>query len=480
MVSRLSIACFLCWQLLCGSLGAQSSLTIEVVDPNPELLSESGEFIGGATPEIVDRLAGNLPARSGVIADGVSLILLRVATTNAVTYSLSPALGDLRTLDAMPVSARKLTVTPTSASDGTSWTFIIYVPPNDLPGAALNKSVTISAREPGRSGKVSLGVTAPPVLLVHGVWSSSATWDDLRQFLIGRGFEFCDSADCVVNYGPIQPAPSFDPLAVGPENEFAVDQLIRATTNTLNALREEGIAAAQVDVVAHSLGGLIARSRVVQPGAERAYRRRDNFGRGDFHKLITIGTPHRGTSIANFLIANRDATSSFFDGATLEDYLATTGHPIGPAIEQMQTNSAALEHLGATPGVPSHAVIGIAPAHSHTEDLLNTLPAALGYFISFDSLLGGNGAHDVLVPRSSQAGGLPRSATTLVRGVVHADLDGRDTGETESKALGRRIAQLLVTRSDSRRFGNFTAGPTNAAARLAESFRNGVIADPEH
>lgn len=478
MLGRFSIAWLLCWRMLSCVVEAQDPLVIEVVDPNPELLSESGAFIDSAAPDYADRLAGHLSSRRGAVADGVSLLLLRAATTNALTWSLSPALGTLRTLDAAPINAHKLTVTPRRASNGTSWAFAVYVPPNDLPGAAITRTVTISARETARSSSVPLQVTAPPVLLVHGVWSSSATWNGLRDFLAARGFRFCDSADCVVNYGATQPAPSFDPRASDPEDQFAVDQLILATTSTLNAFREDGIAAAQVDVVAHSLGGLLARSRVVQSGAERAYRRRDNFGRGDYHKLITIGTPHRGTPVANFLIANRAVTSSFFDGATLEEYLAGTGHPIGPAIEQMQTNSVALEHLGATPDVASHAIIGIAPSQSHTEDLLNMLPAALGYFISFDSLLGGNGAHDVLVPRSSQAGGLPRRATTTVRGIVHADLDGRDTGETESKALWRRIAQLLVTRSDSRRFGNFTSVP--ATAQAEDILTNSVIADPEH
>jgi pimeloyl-ACP methyl ester carboxylesterase len=320
----------------------------------------------------------------------------------------------------------------------------------------LRKSITISAQDGTRTSSTAVRLEAPPVILVHGVWSDNSTWNGLREFLTARGFRFCESAECIVNYGASQPAPSFDPLSMDPGAQFAVDQLIQATTNSLNAWRAEGIAAAQVDVVAHSLGGLIARSRVAQPDGARAYRRRENFGRGDFHKLITIGTPHFGTPVANFLIANRQARSQFFDGATLEEYLAATGHPMGPAIEQMQTNSAALAHLGTT-DVASHAIVGLAPARSHTEELLNMLPGALGYFLSFDSLLGGNGVHDALVSRSSQGGGLPRAATTLVRGTVHADLDGRDTGETESHAIWRRVLKLLATPGESRRFGKFLA-----------------------
>ena len=432
------------------------------------------------TAEAVDAYAAPLPQRGAVVADGLSVLLFRMRASNAVTFSLSPPLGTLRAVGFVAGDSHALTISPRLASDGTPWAFMLYVPPNDLPGRRVRKPIRIFARDGEHRSSVALNIEAPPVILVHGVWSDSSTWNGLREFLAAREFRFCESVACIVNFGPTQPAPSFDPLAPEPEHQLAVNELIRATTNALNAFRAEGIAVAQVDVVAHSLGGLIARSRVAQTANDRAYLRRDNFGRGDFHKLITIGTPHRGTPVANFLIANRQVRSSFFEGATLEEYLASTGRPVGPAIEQMQTNSAALAHLGATTGVAAHAIVGIAPGRSYTEETLNRLPGALGYFLSFDSLLGGNQANDVLVPRISQEGGLPRSAVTRVRGVVHADLDGRDTGETESRAIWRRVVRLLLAPSDSRRFGNFTAVPANAAPSSGASVESSRPADSEH
>src|SRR4030095_14967299 len=127
------------------------------------------------------------------------------------------------------------------------------------------------AREGTRRAPVSLRLESPPVLLVHGLWSDSSTWNGLSDFLGRRGFNLCESAGCVVNYGATQPAPSFDPWATEPENQLAVNHLVKATTNALNSLRSDGIAVTQVDVVAHSLGGLIARARVALPDAERAY-----------------------------------------------------------------------------------------------------------------------------------------------------------------------------------------------------------------
>jgi pimeloyl-ACP methyl ester carboxylesterase len=244
--------------------------------------------------------------------------------------------------------------------------------------------------------------------------------------------------------------------------------LITATTNVLNAVRRDGIAAAQVDVVAHSLGGLIARSRAALRDAERAYLRPENFQRGDFHKLISVGTPHRGTPVADFLISNRCVRSSFFQGRTLEEYFASIGRPFGRAIEELRTVSPAITNVGATTGIRSHAIVGIAPGKSPTEGLLSSLPRALGYSLTLDDLLGGNRNHDTIVPRSSQAGGLPRSAVTLARGTVHADVDVRDTGETESRFIRRRIAQLLRAPAASKIFGNFTALETNAVAIVSQ------------
>jgi pimeloyl-ACP methyl ester carboxylesterase len=433
-----------------------ADLTVEVVDPNPSLLDDGGAIMAADEPLEFDRFAGDLPSRNGIASDGVSLLLLRVRSSNAVTFTLSPRIGTLWSLDGATNGA-SVTVQPVSASDGTAWTFALYVAPDDLPGARTRRDVTISARAGADSATARIAVQNPPVVLVHGLWSNSSTWDGLKQFLIKRGFPVCEDVDCTVNYGITQPAPSFDPLAPEPENQFAINQLIRATTNTLNTLRRDGIAVAQVDVVAHSMGGLLARARVVLRDPDRLYRRRENFRQGDFHKLITIGTAHRGTPVADFLVTNRNVHVPSFGGVTLAEYLTTLGYPIGPAVFQMQTQSAALTNLGATVGVPSHAIIGIAPARSRTEKLLDSLALALGLFFTDDDLLGGNGHHDTIARRESQAGGLSGSAITLVRGTVHSDVDSRDVGETESRRIWNRVAQLLRASSQARSFGNFTA-----------------------
>jgi len=112
-------------------------------------------------------------------------------------------------------------------------------------------------------------VAAPgrrPLLLVHGVGVNDGVWFALRRNLSRRSL----GPVYTINYGP--------PLA---GIEHFAGQL---------AARIEAICAVtgaeRVALIAHSMGGLVAR----------AYLRR--FGAARVEQLITIGTPHHGSMLA--------------------------------------------------------------------------------------------------------------------------------------------------------------------------------------
>jgi pimeloyl-ACP methyl ester carboxylesterase len=73
----------------------------------------------------------------------------------------------------------------------------------------------------------------------------------------------------------------------------------------------QAAAAAQADVVAHSMGGLVARQISTLP----QYTGQASFGAGNIHKLITIATPHYGSPFA---------TQALMD-PWIEDHFATDG-----------------------------------------------------------------------------------------------------------------------------------------------------------
>ena len=105
-----------------------------------------------------------------------------------------------------------------------------------------------------------------PVVLIHGVLVNDGVWIVLRRFLVRQ----VKAAVYTINYGP--------PLA---DIERFAEQLA-ARIDTICGVT----GAERVVLVAHSMGGLVAR----------AYLRR--FGAGRVASLITVATPHHGSMLA--------------------------------------------------------------------------------------------------------------------------------------------------------------------------------------
>lgn len=105
-----------------------------------------------------------------------------------------------------------------------------------------------------------------PLLLVHGVIVNDGVWLALRRYLSRRGL----GPVYTINYGP--PLAGIEHFAG--QLQARIDAICTVT------------GAARVTLIAHSMGGLVAR----------AYLRR--FGASRVAKLITIGTPHHGSMLA--------------------------------------------------------------------------------------------------------------------------------------------------------------------------------------
>jgi PGAP1-like protein len=91
---------------------------------------------------------------------------------------------------------------------------------------------------------------------------------------------------------------------------------IRNTTHYIfEQYHNKSIAAAQVDIIAHSMGGLMARGFVQQPD----YQNETNFMKGSIHRLITIGTPHFGGHLSKILYDHRNNWYCFDPSANTYD-----------------------------------------------------------------------------------------------------------------------------------------------------------------
>ncbi|MEU9603128.1 alpha/beta fold hydrolase [Streptomyces sp. NPDC048057] len=152
-----------------------------------------------------------------------------------------------------------------------------------------------AARSGSDEPKATVATGPRPVIMLHGFVDNRSVFVLLRRFLSRHGWSHLEC----LNYSPL-----------------TCD--IRAAADLLGRHVEEIAARTgrdDVDIVGHSLGGLIARYYVQRLGGDRRVR-----------TLVTLGTPHSGTTVAALASA----------------------HPI---VRQMRPDSPVIAELGEpTPG----------------------------------------------------------------------------------------------------------------------------------
>ncbi|MFJ7339031.1 lipase family alpha/beta hydrolase [Streptomyces sp. NPDC101110] len=168
--------------------------------------------------------------------------------------------------------------------------------------SGITQERRVPAPAPPADGAAQLPAQAkPPVLLLHGFIDNRSVFVLLRRSLAQHGRQRIES----LNYSPLT-------------------RDIRAAAELLGRRVEElceRTGAERIDIVGHSLGGLIARYYVQRLGGDTHVR-----------TLVTLGTPHSGTRVVPFADA----------------------HPI---VRQMRPGSPVLEELTApAPDCRTHFV----------------------------------------------------------------------------------------------------------------------------
>ncbi|SDF39967.1 Triacylglycerol esterase/lipase EstA, alpha/beta hydrolase fold [Massilia sp. PDC64] len=167
-----------------------------------------------------------------------------------------------------------------------------------------------------------------PVLLVHGYGCNSGYWAHLEPLLDRERISHAS-----INLEPV--AGSIDDYA--PLIEARVQALCAAT------------GAARVAIVAHSMGGLAARAWMRTYGSMRVA------------KLITLGTPHHGTVLAN-LGPGANAAQMRRDSAWLRDLAAGEAQDVRARIVSIYThhdNIVAPQDSSILPGARNVAFGGV-------------------------------------------------------------------------------------------------------------------------
>ncbi|MFD3536529.1 esterase/lipase family protein [Streptomyces sp. NPDC058664] len=133
----------------------------------------------------------------------------------------------------------------------------LFLYPSGIVAERLSSAAPPATVVPGRR----------PVLLLHGFVDNRSVFVLLRRALARHGRDRVES----LNYSPL----TCDLRAAAEQLGRRVEE-IRARTGH-----------AEVDIVGHSLGGLIARYYVQRLGGDSRVR-----------TLVTLGTPHEGTTVA--------------------------------------------------------------------------------------------------------------------------------------------------------------------------------------
>lgn len=300
------------------SEGMTSEIVVPVLalDIHPEIEPASGE------------------PYAGVAADGRSVLTLEIDTGSAAGGTLRVAEPDLGTLGgsalgsdgAIALSGGKATIEYTPPAYVVGDRMADRVPLAVSSGATMGsargaQTVYINGGSPwaatvpitfthtdadGRETEVAIDVlvTRAPVLLIHGFGGSKATWAALQQYLGERRF------DAIVN------------------EYYLGDQSVQAQARGLGTdisreigrYADLGVKLARVDLIGHSMGGLIARDYTYGLPPHPS----------DVRKIIMVGTPNHGANYVDKILGNAMAE-------------VTSKHPL--ASQQLYSGSAFLAQL---------------------------------------------------------------------------------------------------------------------------------------
>jgi hypothetical protein len=264
--------------------------TLVVLDANPLYLENLLLPLSRPDAGAAAKLSRAAVIRSGAAADGITRLLLRfeASTPGMVSFSRSSgSTGDrLTQTDSNPAVAGL----PTANVGGKHLAFALYTVPDQIATASASVDFEATFTPQGASAPslrktASLRLIRPPVVMVHGLWTADAAWLTLDHRLHDKGFHTKRTW-----YGRGE-------HAARPFARYR-GAVVADARKLLEKLRRAGIAATQVSVVAHSMGGIVSRLDV----SDRQLQRPDNFNAGYFFSLITVDTPHWGSRAASVLL----------------------------------------------------------------------------------------------------------------------------------------------------------------------------------
>lgn len=411
------------------------------------------EFIGKVNPAVRERI--------GIAADGNARLVIRVQSPRSEDITLSVNLPPGAVLENITrtASGSRLTVkTEPVGAAGRYQGSAVLTAPEEWPGDETQEffPITVTASQGDESLSKEIKIYRAPVVLVHGLWSDGETFGDISDEQTVAGALFAKGA----HHGYFEYPGDQGPSEVLPRS---ADIFCRAVENMVRDLRMKKIEATRVDLVGHSMGGLMARKFFLN----RYYRNNQNYNQGAVRRIVMLATPNTGSGIASYVtedvlwLSDDTIVTSPDYREKMEQVFEIMGRAgmnvKGSAIKDLALNSSELRLLNETlpaglplyriagdtgealimPGAVGKIIEGIITPYTH-EKIYNNIPAL------FDGYNNGGEPRfepedsDCLVGLSSALweGVMSRDKSEIIRGRQHM-------GMGEDAAVASKVAALL-------------------------------------
>ncbi len=307
---------FYVWPVRAGIVGQSGNLVISILDKDD-------------------------PSRqvSGAAADGVSRTEVRitgVASTDVVSIAISDN-GDGK-IDNCRFVDNGYSCTYTAPLN-----YCRQNHPEDVTQSERQISITITVN--GQAVNHPLfKLSKPPVVLLHGIWSDSKTWETFKaKLMTENGYK----ENYINNYSYVNDTSFIN-------NKQVIGKAIKAV---LDKIRLDNFVAKKADVVAHSMGGLITKLY----GDEYNIR-----------SITTVGTPHFGSPWGDLVWSWVDDDNWLNNDIAW--LLKESGHPSrNGAVQDLRLRGG--QHCGVNNciiDVPNYVITGISPiTDATTVNLIN-------------------------------------------------------------------------------------------------------------
>ena len=315
-------------------------------------------------------------------------------------------------------------------------------------------------------GEFPLELYRPAVLMVHGLGGTDRTFSKMEAALeVEPDFDETLIFNC--SYQSTNDVHFAENDTVISANIFLLQR---------GAAKANRIASGKVDVVCHSMGGILTRLYLQNPNYDN-----------NVSRLITLNTPHMGSQWANCI---SDLINAPFIGGTACSMIAKTNffNPCNGAVEDHAVDSdpvvnQLINNVTNEVKVPSHVIIthkdipNVPPVPQGVNTVLkigkwaNFLVTAFivtweaidfaTESLSAKTILKFHGdEHDLVVPDSSQRAGLFGNVTTLIEGQMHM-------GSAKNNSIIDKTIELLREPPNSNKFTQTGFQPVQLMPPLA-------------